>query len=311
MSLPDVQSTAPDVRISLTRVGVKNVKKLVEVARPGKSRPGIFISEFDVFVDLPSSLKGANLSRNFEVIDEVLQQATNGEVKGIEDICGVVAKKLLDHHEYAEQTEVFMHSCYMMNRETPVSKTTCQEVVNVYAHAIAQRNNNNPIVRKSIGAEVTGITACPCAQNIMKDHAMHVMEQLDIPKEKIEAFFQEIPMASHNQRGRGFLSIETDGETIVPLDKVINVLKDSMSARIYELLKRGDESYVVMAAHKNARFVEDCVREMARQVVANFADLPGETRVTLRQTNEESIHQHDAYAERDATLAELRSELNA
>ena len=99
--------------------------------------------------------------------------------------------------------------------------------------------------------------------------------------------------------------------TIVPLDKVINVLKDSMSARIYELLKRGDESYVVMAAHKNARFVEDCVREMARQVVANFADLPGETRVTLRQTNEESIHQHDAYAERDATLAELRSELNA
>ena len=108
MSLPDVQSTAPDVRISLTRVGVKNVKKLVEVARPGKSRPGIFISEFDVFVDLPSSLKGANLSRNFEVIDEVLQQATNGEVKGIEDICGVVAKKLLDHHEYAEQTEVFM-----------------------------------------------------------------------------------------------------------------------------------------------------------------------------------------------------------
>jgi GTP cyclohydrolase-4 len=118
-------------------------------------------------------------------------------------------------------------------------------------------------------------------------------------------------MASHNQRGRGFLSIETDGETIVPLDKVINVLKDSMSARIYELLKRGDESYVVMAAHKNARFVEDCVREMARQVVANFADLPGETRVTLRQTNEESIHQHDAYAERDATLAELRNELNA
>ena len=68
MSLPDVQSTAPDVRISLTRVGVKNVKKLVEVGRPGKTRPAIFISDFDVFVDLPSSLKGANLSRNFEVI---------------------------------------------------------------------------------------------------------------------------------------------------------------------------------------------------------------------------------------------------
>ena len=56
--LPDVQSTLPDVRINLTRVGVKNVKKLVEVTRPGK-RPVIFISNFDIFVDLPGSLKGA------------------------------------------------------------------------------------------------------------------------------------------------------------------------------------------------------------------------------------------------------------
>ena len=204
-----------------------------------------------------------------------------------------------------------MHSQYMMNRETPVSKTTCQEVINVYAHATAQRNGGNHIVRKSIGAEVTGITACPCAQNIMKDQAMHVMQSLEIPQDKIDAFFAEIPMASHNQRGRGFLSIETDGDIVVPLDTVVNVLKESMSAKIFELLKRGDESFVVMAAHKNARFVEDCVREMARLVVTSFPDLPGDTRVTLHQTNEESIHQHDAYAERDATLAELRAELNA
>ena len=309
MSLPDVQSTAPDVRISLTRVGVKNVKKLVEVARPGK-RSMIFISEFDVFVDLPSSLKGANLSRNFEVIDEVLQQATTGGVKGIEDVCGIVSRKLLDHHEYADRTEVFMKSFYMMNRETPVSKTACQEVINVYAHAVAQRTKGVPIVRKSVGAEVTGITACPCAQNIMKDHAMHVMEKLEIPKEKQDAFFEEIPMASHNQRGRGFLCVETDGDIVVPLEKIVKILKESMSAKIYELLKRGDESYVVMAAHKNARFVEDCVREMAKLVVTTFPDLPGDTNLILRQTNEESIHQHDAYAERKATLAELREELD-
>jgi hypothetical protein len=49
--LPDVQATAPNIRINLTRVGVKNVKKLIEVARPGK-RPVIFISNFHVFVDL-------------------------------------------------------------------------------------------------------------------------------------------------------------------------------------------------------------------------------------------------------------------
>lgn len=308
MDLPDVQSTCPDVRINLTRVGVKNVKKLVEVMRPNK-RPMIFISNFDVFVDLPGSLKGANLSRNFEVIDEVLQQAIDGEVSEIEELCSVVARKLLDRHEYADRTEVQMRSQFMVKRETPVSKTSCHEVVKVHARAIAQRTFHEPLIRKSIGAEVTGMTACPCAQNIMQEHASHVLTRLGIEDETIEKFFAEVPMATHNQRGRGFLCIETDDEEHVDLETIITILKDSMSARTYELLKRGDESFVVMAAHKNPRFVEDCVREMAKRVLAAFEYLPGDSRITIRQTNEESIHQHDAYAERKATLAELVVEM--
>ncbi|MDV2480739.1 GTP cyclohydrolase I FolE2 [Methanoculleus sp. Wushi-C6] len=309
MELPDVQSSLPEVRINLTRVGVKNVQKLVEVARPGK-RPVIFISNFDVFVDLPGSLKGANLSRNFEVIDDVLQQAIDGDVTEIEELCSAVARKLLDRHEYAERTEVRMRSKFMVRRETPVSETGCHEVVNVHASAIAQRNDGSPIIRKSIGAEVTGMTACPCAQNIMKDHALHVLENLGVEEEKITAFFDEVPMATHNQRGRGFLCIEIDDDQHISLEKIIKILKDSMSARIYELLKRGDESYVVMEAHKNPRFVEDCVREMARKVIAQFRDLPGDSVVTIKQTNEESIHQHNAYAERKATIAELVGEMD-
>lgn len=307
--LPDVQSTLPDVRINLTRVGVKNVKKLVEVTRPGK-RPVIFISNFDIFVDLPGSLKGANLSRNFEVIDEVLQSAIEGEVKEIEELCSRVAKRLLDKHEYADRTEVQMRSEFMISGETPVTGTACQEVVKVFASAVAQRTFKDPIVRKSIGAEVTGMTACPCAQNIMQERAREVMEQLGIEKEKIEQFFGEVPMATHNQRGRGFLSIETDDESHVKLEKIIMILKNSMSTPIFELLKRGDEGHVVLSAHKNPRFVEDCVREMARRVHTEFGDLPGDSVVTIAQDNEESIHQHDAFAERQATIAELADEIN-
>ena len=146
MELPDVQSTCPDVRINLTRVGVKNVKKLVEVSRKSK-RPVIFISTFDIFVDLPGSLKGANLSRNFEVIDEVLQKAIEGDVAEIEQLCSEVARGLLDRHEYADRTEVIMRSEFMVKRETPVSKTGCHEVVKVNARAIAQRAFHEPIVR--------------------------------------------------------------------------------------------------------------------------------------------------------------------
>jgi GTP cyclohydrolase-4 len=298
------------VRINLTRVGVKNVKKLVEVAREGK-RPVIFISNFDVFVDLPGSLKGANLSRNFEVIDEVLQQAIDGEVSEIEKLCSAVARKLLDRHEYADRTEVFMRSEFMVKRETPVSHTACHEVVKVHAKAVARRTFRDPIVRKSVGAEVTGMTACPCAQNIMKERASYVLQNLGVSNEKIDEFFEEVPMATHNQRGRGFLCIETDDDQHVDLEKIIGILKVSMSSGIYELLKRGDEGHVVLAAHKNPRFVEDCVREMARKVLAEFHTLSGDSVVTIKQTNEESIHQHDAYAERRATIAELFDELNS
>ena len=280
----------------------------MEVSRQDK-RPIIFISNFDVFVDLPGSLKGANLSRNFEVIDEVLQQAIDGEVDGIEKLCSVVARKLLDHHEYAERTEVLMRSQFMVKRETPVSNTSCHEVVKVHARSIARRTFRDPIVRKSIGAEVTGMTACPCAQNIMKERARFVLQNLGVSDGQIDQFFTEVPMATHNQRGRGFLCIETDDDQHVNLETIIKILKESMSSGIYELLKRGDESYVVLEAHKNPRFVEDCVREMAKKVLAEFDYLSGDSIVTIKQTNEESIHQHDAYAERKATIAELFDEL--
>lgn len=259
---------------------------------------------------MPGSLKGANLSRNFEVIDEVLQQAIEGDVNMIEKLCSVVARKLLDRHEYADRTEVLMRSEYMVKRETPVSHTACEEVVKVHARAVARRTFRTPIVRKSIGAEVTGMTACPCAQNIMKERAMRVLENLEVSKDKIDEFFVAVPMATHNQRGRGFLCIETDDDQHVDLEKIIRIVKDSMSSGIYELLKRGDEGAVVLAAHKNPRFVEDCVREMAKKVLAEFEYLSGDSVVTIKQTNEESIHQHDAYAERRATIAELADELN-
>ncbi len=281
----------------------------MEVHRKEK-RPVIFISNFDVYVDLPGSLKGANLSRNFEVIDEVLQQAIDGDVNEIEKLCSVVARKLLDRHEYADRTEVLMRSEFMVKRETPVSHTACHEVVKVHARAIARRTYRSPIVRKSIGAEVTGMTACPCAQNIMKERAMRVLQGLDVSSEKIDEFFAAVPMATHNQRGKGFLCIETDDDQRVDLEAIIRILKDSMSSGIYELLKRGDEGAVVLAAHKNPRFVEDCVREMAKKVLAEFEYLSGDSVVTIKQTNEESIHQHDAYAERQATIAELVDELN-
>ena len=97
IQLPDIQANLPEIPLTLTRVGVTDVKKLVEVARKDK-RPVILVSTFDIFVDLPSDRKGANLSRNFEAIDEVLEEMIKSPVYEIEDLCGEVSRRLIDRH---------------------------------------------------------------------------------------------------------------------------------------------------------------------------------------------------------------------
>lgn len=306
MDLPDVAACVPDFPINLTRVGVTGVKKLVKVERGGDERPIVLISNFEVFVDLPSDRKGANLSRNFEVIDDVLEEAINRPVYEIEELCGEIAKRLLFRHEYASRAEVKMKSEYVVRRQTPVSRVTCQEVVDIFAEAVARTGGS---LRKTVGAEVIGTTACPCAQEIMKDQIRQELERLGIAADDAARFSERVPVATHNQRGRGSISIEVVNRRCISIDRIIKIIEESMSAKVYGLLKRPDEAVVVARAHSNPKFVEDCVRTMAQKVVETFTDLPDEARVTLKQINEESIHRHNAFAERMATMGELRAEL--
>jgi GTP cyclohydrolase-4 len=306
--LPDIQADLPDIPITLTRVGVTDVKKLVEVARKDK-RPIVLVSTFDIFVDLPSDRKGANLSRNFEAIDEVLEEMIRSPILEIEDLCGEVSKRLIDRHEYALNAEVRMKSEYIVKRETPVTKIKCQEVVNIFAEAKAIRGSDL-IVRKMIGAEVLGITACPCAQEIMRDKAKKELKALGVEGDIIKKFLNSVPMPTHNQRGRGIISIEVQDSNFVSLDRIINIIENSMSSQTFELLKRSDEAAIVERAHKNPKFVEDCVRNMAQKVVKEFPELGDDSIIIIKQINEESIHRHNAFAERKSTLGELRQEIN-
>lgn len=310
VKLPDIQANRPQIPINLTRVGVTNVKKLVEVKRKER-RPIVLIATFDIFVDLPSHLKGANLSRNFEAVDEVLEKAVNMPVYEIEQLCSDVAQSLLNRHEYATRAEVILKSEYVVKRESPSTKMECQEVVEIFAEAIAMREDEgNMVVKKLIGAEVVGMTACPCAQEIMRDNARKELENIGIEDIRIAEFLHRVPMATHNQRGRGIISIEVEGSRFVSLDKIIEIIERSMSSSVFELLKRSDEAMVVLRAHNNPKFVEDCVRTMAKNVVKDFPLLPDEAVVTIKQINEESIHRHNAFAERVATLGELRKEIS-
>jgi GTP cyclohydrolase I/GTP cyclohydrolase-4 len=90
---------------------------------------------------------------------------------------------------------------------------------------------------------------------------------------------------------------------------MLAIAEASMSSEIYELMKRADEVEVVEKAHRQPRFVEDCVREMVAGVVRRFPDLDGASFVSARQENLETIHQHNVVAERHGLLSELRAEV--
>jgi len=50
---------------------------------------------------------------------------------------------------------------------------------------------------------------------------------------------------------------------------------------------------------------------MAKNVVSSFPELTDDAVITLKQVNEESIHQHNAFAELKTTMARLREEIKA
>lgn len=307
--LPDTQDDSPNIPISLTRVGVTGVKKLLQLERKDK-RPIILVPTFDAFVDLPNDQKGVHMSRSPEAISEVMESVANDNSVEVEILCAEIVNKMMKKHEYAKRVEVSMVTEYMFIKESPVTKNKTQEMAKLLAKAVGVRHDNGEIeIRKSIGAEVTGMTVCPCAQESVKESDRNkLLEFLD--EETTEKVLNTVTFASHNQRGVGTLLIEVPEKYEVKGEDIIEIIESSMSSPVCELLKRPDENAVVMSAHENPVFVEDCVRNMMEKIVKKYNNFPDDTLITSRQENHESIHRHNAYAEKVTTMGELKEELN-
>jgi GTP cyclohydrolase-4 len=303
--LPDVQADRPDVSVGLNHVGVTGVEKLVTIDRADR-RPIVLMAEFEVFVDLPGWRKGADMSRNMEVIDETLEAAVSESAYRVEDVCGDAAERLLAKHDYTSKAEVRMEAEYVTRELTPASGRQTQSTADIIASATATDEGT----REEIGARVTGMTVCPCSQGMSTTRARETLQQLGVENQVIDEFLEEVPQPGHSQRGHATLTVESEGSPHVDLNDLIDVARDSMSARIYNLAKRPDEDHMTYEAHGDAKFVEDCVRAMAEGVVERFPDLDDGAVVTMKQSNDESIHQHNAHAERVAEVQTLRDEVN-
>jgi GTP cyclohydrolase IB len=150
---------------------------------------------------------------------------------------------------------------YFLHRSAPVSGATSWMD---YACAFqAHRCGDQTDFVLQVSVPVT--TVCPCSKAISERGA-------------------------HNQRG--VVTARVRFSSMVWIEDVVDVVEGCASSPVYALLKREDEKYVTEQAYDRPRFVEDLVRD----VVLGLRALDGVTWLDVEVDNQESIHNHAAWA---------------
>ena len=302
-SMTDIHALPPTMgQLSLGKVGITGIRKPLVIQRP--ERTHTLSAGFEVYVDLPALRKGSDLSRNAQVLAEVVDETVHRPARSLESACLAIARELLPRHPYAREAEVRVEAEYFRPRGIREDRVSLENFT-LLAAAWARRRPSWVEVQKAIGAEAVGMTACPCAMETCRARL-----EAEFPLLR-DAQFAAMPIITHNQRNRSRLLLTLEEEAEVEADELLDILEGAQSSPTYAILKRGDEGQVVLDAHRRPRFVEDVVRAALSLLAERFPQLPDTTGVEVATRSEESIHKYDVRAEHRSTLGALRRELAA
>lgn len=255
--LTDVQAGADDRRLAIDKVGVKEIRYPIVVK---DRRQGVqhTIASVNMYVNLPHQFKGTHMSRFLEVLAEHRQAIS------VESLPALL--RHIQHRLHAEEAHIELEFPYFIRKEAPVSRSAA--LMDYQVRFIAGMRQD--VYQMTLGVVVPVTTLCPCSREISERGA-------------------------HNQRSH--VSVSLRFQQFVWIEEVIELVEQNASCELYPVLKRPDEKAVTEKAYDNPRFVEDMVRGVA-------ADLMADPRVRwfrVASENFESIHNHSAYAliERD------------
>ncbi|MCU0783390.1 MAG: GTP cyclohydrolase FolE2 [Verrucomicrobia bacterium] len=177
-------------------------------------------------------------------------------VENIPDILHAMQEKFR-----AATSHLEMEFPYFMVKAAPVSGR--KSVMDYTARFDAAACGKEIIFMLTVKANVT--TLCPCSKAISTRGA-------------------------HNQRGE--VTVQVRFSKPIWIEDLIALMESSASSELYALLKREDEKTVTERAYDNPVFVEDLVRNVALKLNAH----PDVTWYKVEAENQESIHNHNAYA---------------
>ena len=304
----DRQSEEPEIRLSLNRAGVSGVRRVVHLEVDGRAR--VYNAEFTMVADLaPDQCRRSHvaLRRDSRRGDARRARARRQARRASRD-SPKQSRARSCRSQRAIRADVRLRAEFGLERWTPVSGKRGEETYTLVGIAHADESGT----RRVVGVEAEGMTACPCAQAMVREHSLH---------ELVDAGFSECRGDARARRasGRNAQSARTRRDACsasasehandVRAEDLVEIVENSMSSETYDLLKRPDEFFVVNKAHHNPKFVEDVVRGILARALDMYADFGDDTFVFASQVNDESIHKHDAFAEAFGLFGELREEL--
>ena len=238
IALEDVQSRLPALQLSLSRVGVTAVEKLIRVRHDGREQ--LFSAQLECFVDLGSRQKGAHMSRFEEVVNDAIGEVILGESAfRAETLAQLIAEQ---RARAAGRADRRGHDHRALPGAQAGAGVGHRDAGDLHAARLRRRrpDRHAPL----IGVTATGMTACPCAQTLVQESSRERLIEQGFSDDEIERVFEAVPVATHNQRGIGTLRIgcpegcETDIDAL-ELVKIVESLDVVGDLRADEALRRG------------------------------------------------------------------------
>src|SRR3954465_2850675 len=194
----DLQASTPEIQLGLTRAGVTGVQKAIRIRYEGHEKT--FAAEISCTVDLDPGQKGVHMSRFPELFGEAIDPVVIGEAFLVETLAEHIARHIVERQR-ALRAEVHVRAQYPLERRTPVTDLPTQEIATLIRIAAASPRH----VRRVVGVEAWGINACPCAQGLVRGAAAERLTEAGF--EDVDRILELVPLATHNQRGKGTLLV--------------------------------------------------------------------------------------------------------
>lgn len=251
--MADVQNARDHRSIGIDEVGIRAIRHpLLFRDRDGTAQPTV--ATFEMYVSLPPEQKGTHMSRFVAILNERVHELS---IAGF----GALLRHTADRLESSDAF-IRVRMPFFVNKHAPVSGVA--SLLDYDLMLDGRIENGKLSVMVEVVVPVTSL--CPCSKEISE-------------------------YGAHNQRShvtvRAWLA-----DTSLCVRDLIDRVESEASSELFGLLKRPDEKLVTEQAYDNPKFVEDMVRDVAR----NLCEETRIERFEVSSENFESIHNHSAYA---------------